>query len=172
MLMLDPNAPEERQNEVLSNVESMIQSGGTLVGRHDWGVRRMSFEIDHRPEAAYHLFQFETEGNDLLERVDHSLKIADGVLRFRMIRLKPGSPPRQSRRRASCAPEGPAPPRPPPPPGARPGGPRPPAGPRGSPGGPPARRRPRPPTARSSRPRPRSSPPSPRGSRPRPRGSR
>ena len=93
MLMLDPNAPEERQNEVLSNVESMIQSGGTLVGRHDWGVRRMSFEIDHRPEAAYHRFQFETDSNELLERLDHSLKIADGVLRFRHIRLKPGAPP-------------------------------------------------------------------------------
>jgi small subunit ribosomal protein S6 len=93
MLMLDPNAPEERQSEVLSNAESMIQSDGTLVGRHDWGVRRMSFEIDHRPEAAYHLFQFETERNELLERLDHTLKIADGVLRFRIIRLKPGSPP-------------------------------------------------------------------------------
>jgi small subunit ribosomal protein S6 len=93
MLILDPNAPEERQNAVLSNVESMIQSGGTLVGHHDWGVRRMSFEIDHRPEAGYHLFQFETEAGDLLERLDHSLKIADGVLRFRTIRLKPGSPP-------------------------------------------------------------------------------
>jgi small subunit ribosomal protein S6 len=93
MLMLDPNAPEERQNEVLSNVESMIQASGSLLGRHDWGVRRMSFEIDHRPEAGYHLFQFETDGGDLLERLDHALKIADGVLRFRTIRLKPGSPP-------------------------------------------------------------------------------
>jgi small subunit ribosomal protein S6 len=93
MLMLDPNAPEERQREVLANVESMIGAGGTLVGHHDWGVRRISFEIEHRPEAAYHLFQFETESNDLLERLDHSLKIAEGVLRFRTIRLKPGSPP-------------------------------------------------------------------------------
>jgi small subunit ribosomal protein S6 len=93
MLLLDPNAPEERQNELLSNAESMIQSDGTLVGRHDWGVRRMAFEIDHRPEAAYHLFQFETDKNELLERLNHTLKIADGVLRFRIIRLKPGSPP-------------------------------------------------------------------------------
>src|SRR2546425_552214 len=60
MLVLDPNAPEQSQNEVLRNVESMVESGGSLVGRHDWGVRRMAFEIDHRPDAAYHLFQFET----------------------------------------------------------------------------------------------------------------
>ncbi|MEA2349549.1 MAG: small subunit ribosomal protein [Thermoleophilaceae bacterium] len=93
MLMLDPNAPEERQSEVLSNVGSMIEASGTLIGRHDWGVRRMSFEIDHRPEAAYHLIQFETDSSDLLQQLEHSLKIADGVLRFRIIRLKPGSPP-------------------------------------------------------------------------------
>jgi small subunit ribosomal protein S6 len=93
VLMLDPNAPEERQNQVLSSVESMIGSDGTLVGKHDWGVRRMTFEIDHRPEAAYHLFQFETDTSDTLERIDHSLKIADGVLRFRIIRVKPGTPP-------------------------------------------------------------------------------
>jgi hypothetical protein len=54
----------------------------------------MTFEIDHRPDAAYHLFQFEAEGGGaLLERVDHSLKIMDGVLRHRIIRLKDGSPP-------------------------------------------------------------------------------
>jgi small subunit ribosomal protein S6 len=93
MLVLDPNAPEQSQNEVLGNVESMVKAGGSVVGHHDWGVRRMSFEIDHRPEAAYHLFQFETDDRGLLERLDHSLKIADGVLRFRIIRLKPGSPP-------------------------------------------------------------------------------
>jgi small subunit ribosomal protein S6 len=93
MLVLDPNAPEQSQNEVLGNVESTVKAGGSIVGHHDWGVRRMSFEIDHRPEAAYHLFQFETDDRGLLERLDHSLKIADGVLRFRIIRLKPGSPP-------------------------------------------------------------------------------
>ena len=93
MLVLDPNAPEQSQNEVLKSVESMIRSAGTLVGRHDWGVRRLAYEIDHRPEGAYHLFQLETGDTGLLERLDHSLKIADGVLRFRIIRLKPGSPP-------------------------------------------------------------------------------
>jgi small subunit ribosomal protein S6 len=52
----------------------------------------MAFEIRHREEAGYHLFQFEGE-NELLERLDHTLKITDGVLRFRIIRLKPGTPP-------------------------------------------------------------------------------
>ena len=92
MLMLDPNASDERQGEILQEVRSMIESGGELVGMHDWGTRRLAFEIDHRRDAGYHLFQFEGE-RELLERLDRTLKIMDGVLRFRTIRLKPGSPP-------------------------------------------------------------------------------
>lgn len=92
MLMLDPNAPEGRHEQIVADVEAMIADAGTLVGRHDWGMRRLAFEIRHRPDAAYHLFQFEGS-KELLERLDHTLKITDGVLRFRIIRLKPGSPP-------------------------------------------------------------------------------
>ena len=91
MLLVDPDAPEERQSAVLSEVTSMISSGGELVGSHEWGIRRLAYEIDHHPEAAYHLFQFNAE-RDLLDRLDQRLKILDGVLRFRIIRLKPGSP--------------------------------------------------------------------------------
>ena len=92
MLMLDPNAPEGRDEQILGDVEGAIEAGGTLIGRHDWGLRKMTFEIRHRPEAAYTLFQFEGE-NELLERLNHTLKITDGVLRFRIIRIKPGTPP-------------------------------------------------------------------------------
>jgi small subunit ribosomal protein S6 len=92
MLLLDPNAPEGRAEQILGDVEQAIGAGGSLLGRHDWGLRRMSFEIDHRPEALYYLFQFEGE-NELLERLNHMLKITDGVLRFRIIHLKPGTPP-------------------------------------------------------------------------------
>ena len=92
MLLLDPQADDERRAEIVRNVHTMIETSGSLVGAHDWGMRRMAYEIDHRPDAAYHLLQFEG-GNDLLERLDHTLKITDGVLRFRTIRLRQGSPP-------------------------------------------------------------------------------
>ena len=92
VLMLDPNVPDERHQQILAEVRSTLERDGTLVGAHDWGLRRMAYEIDHRPEAVYHLFQFEGE-RELLERLNHTLRITDGVLRFRLIRLKPGSPP-------------------------------------------------------------------------------
>jgi small subunit ribosomal protein S6 len=91
MLLLDATAPDERRQEILADVRQMIEDGGTLVGVHEWGNRRLTFEIDHRPDADYKLLQFEGD-NALLERLD-GLKIMDGVLRFRIIRQKPGGPP-------------------------------------------------------------------------------
>lgn len=92
MLLLDPNTPDGRDEQILADVDGAIAAGGTLISRHDWGLRKMTFEIDHRPEAAYHLFQFEGDVT-LLERLNHMLKITDGVLRFRIIKLRAGTPP-------------------------------------------------------------------------------
>jgi small subunit ribosomal protein S6 len=91
MLLIDPNAPEERRTAAISEAESLIGAGGTLAGSYDWGQRRMAYEIDHRPEAEYRLYQFEGD-NALLERLNQRLRILDGVLRFRIIKAKPGQP--------------------------------------------------------------------------------
>ena len=92
MLLVDSSAPEDRQKAIVGEVETMLGSGGKIAGSYDWGSRRIAFEIDHRPEAAYQLFQFEGD-NALLDRLDHSLKIMDGVLRYRIIRQGPNAPP-------------------------------------------------------------------------------
>jgi small subunit ribosomal protein S6 len=91
MLLLDPTAPEERRTAAISETESMINSGGELVSSYDWGQRRMAYEIDHRPEADYRLYQFNGD-NALLERLNQRLRITDAVLRFRIIKVKPGQP--------------------------------------------------------------------------------
>lgn len=91
MLLVDSTAPDDRREAVVGEVESVLRSGGTILGAHDWGNRKLAYEMDHRPEAVYHLFQFEC-GNDLLDRLNYSLKIMDGVLRFRIIRQPPNAP--------------------------------------------------------------------------------
>ena len=91
VLLIDPNAPEERRNAVISETESMLTSDGEIVTNDDWGTRRMAYEIDHRPEAEYRLYQFQGE-NPLLERLNQRLRIMDGLLRFRIIKVKPGQP--------------------------------------------------------------------------------
>jgi small subunit ribosomal protein S6 len=88
MLLIDPNAPEERRNAAVAEAESLI---GEVVSSQDWGQRRMAYEIDHRPEAEYRLYQFNGD-NALLERLNQRLRINDAVLRFRIIKAKAGQP--------------------------------------------------------------------------------
>jgi small subunit ribosomal protein S6 len=95
MVLLDPEAPEERRAQIIEQIRGQIQSGdATLNGDADWGMRRLAYEIDHRSEAQYHLFQFEA-APDVLTALDRSLSIDDAVLRFRTIRL-PGPAPEET----------------------------------------------------------------------------
>lgn len=94
MVLMDPEAPEERRTSIVEELKKQIAAGdGTLKGDADWGVRRLAFEIRHRPEAHYHLFQLEA-APELLTQLGHSLAIDDGVLRHRVIRLTKGAPER------------------------------------------------------------------------------
>jgi small subunit ribosomal protein S6 len=87
-VLLDPEAPEERRAAIVEQVKRQIDSGGaSLKGDADWGMRRLSYEIDHRREAQYHLFQFEGTP-EVLTQLDRSLSIDDSVLRHRIIRLE------------------------------------------------------------------------------------
>jgi small subunit ribosomal protein S6 len=92
MLLIDSSAPEDRQQAIVGEVEGLLNSGGSIVGSYDWGSRKIAFEIDHRPEATYQLFQFEGD-NSLLDKLNHNLKIMDGVLRYRIVRQDSGAPP-------------------------------------------------------------------------------
>ncbi len=72
----------------------------------------MAYEINTRTEADYRWFRFEAP-TELLDSLDHNLKIADGVLRFRIFKVDPeraGDRParrhRRPRARASAAPRG------------------------------------------------------------------
>jgi small subunit ribosomal protein S6 len=91
VLLLDANAEEARRAEILKTVESAITADGEIVNTQDWGARALSFEIDKKKEADYHLLQFHGTP-ELLRQLDRSLRITDEVVRFRVIKLAPGTP--------------------------------------------------------------------------------
>jgi small subunit ribosomal protein S6 len=91
VLMLDPEIPEERREQITSEARQRIESGGALKHDAAWGMRKLAYEIRQRTEADYRLFRFETQG-ELLDELNHNLRIADGVLRFRIFKVDPGAP--------------------------------------------------------------------------------
>ena len=93
VLLLSDSAAEEERERILSEVESAItDGGGTIEHRQDWGRRPMPYAINHEREAEYHLVQFSAPPA-VLDTLSHSLRIADEVVRFRIIKVTPGTPP-------------------------------------------------------------------------------
>jgi small subunit ribosomal protein S6 len=91
ILMLDPEAPDERREQIVADARSRIETAGNLKQDTGWGMRKLAYEIQQRTEADYRFFRFESDP-PLLESLDHELKIADGVLRFRIFKVDPRSP--------------------------------------------------------------------------------
>jgi small subunit ribosomal protein S6 len=91
VLMLDPEIPDERREQIAAEARERIESGGSLKHDSGWGMRKLAYEIKQRTEADYRFFRFETEGG-LLDELNHNLRIADGVLRFRIFKVDPRSP--------------------------------------------------------------------------------
>jgi len=93
MLLLDTAAPDEQRTKVLGEVERILSTtGASVVSNHDWGTRRTAYEIRHKNDAEYHLLQFQGSP-EVPAALDRYLRITDGVVRFRVIKLRPGTPP-------------------------------------------------------------------------------
>ncbi len=92
MVLLATSAEDERRARILADVEQTIaDNGGSVELKQEWGVRRLAFEIAHTPDAEYHLLQF-SGPPALVETLSYNLKITDGVLRHRIIKVTPGTP--------------------------------------------------------------------------------
>ncbi len=94
MIVVSTTVDEERAAKVLSDVEAQLTAGGAALERNDdWHARPLAYEIGHQGEGHYHLLQFTCSDPALLESLAYNLRIDDAVLRHRIIRNVPGTPP-------------------------------------------------------------------------------
>ena len=91
ILMLDPQTADDAREKVAADAKAKLEAAGEIKHEANWGMRKMAYEIDRRGEADYRVWRF-TGGNDLLDDLDHTLKITDGVLRFRIFKVPADSP--------------------------------------------------------------------------------
>lgn len=89
--MLDPGQDAPARDAVADEAKKQIEGAGTLKHENVWGLRKLAYEIAQRNEADYRWFRFEAPA-ELLEQLDHNLKIADGVLRFRIFKVDADTP--------------------------------------------------------------------------------
>jgi small subunit ribosomal protein S6 len=109
LLMLDPELPEGRQEEIVKRARELVERGNGKWVRHDvWGRRRLAYEINHKGEGSYHLLNFDVEP-ETLEELSRVLRITDGVMRHLAVRRiegsAPGPPPPEPEPAAQSVPE-------------------------------------------------------------------
>lgn len=92
VLLLDPQAEETTRKKIVTDARAAIDAEGELLRHDEWGERPLTYPIDKKAGAEYHLLQFHAGASALLDGLDRTLRITDGVMRFRIIKLKPGVP--------------------------------------------------------------------------------
>jgi small subunit ribosomal protein S6 len=91
VIMLDPQAEEPTRLKIVADARKAIESQGEFLRHNEWGTRVMTYPIDHKTQAEYHLLQFHATP-ELLADLNRTLRIIDEVIRFRIIKLAPGTP--------------------------------------------------------------------------------
>jgi small subunit ribosomal protein S6 len=89
--MLDPQLDAPARDALAQTAREQIEAAGALKQENTWGLRKMAYEINKRTEADYRWYRFEAP-TELLDTLDHNLKIADGVLRFRVFKVEENTP--------------------------------------------------------------------------------
>jgi small subunit ribosomal protein S6 len=91
ILMLNPDSGDEQRDKIAGDVKSKLESSGEVLHEAKWGLRKMAYEIEKHESSDYRFYRFNGD-KPLLDDLDHSLKITDGVLRFRIFKTEPDAP--------------------------------------------------------------------------------
>jgi small subunit ribosomal protein S6 len=88
MLIVNPNADEERQKEIVERLRTTVEKDkGQVAGIDEWGKKKLAYEIKKETEGVYSVITFTATPQTLAE-VERVLGITDEVLRVKTIRLK------------------------------------------------------------------------------------
>ena len=87
MVILEPTLEESQVQAVINRSSEQLQNGGGTVNRVDkWGKRRFAYEIAKKVEGFYVLLDVTSEPAPM-EELDRNLRLADDVLRHKIVRI-------------------------------------------------------------------------------------
>jgi small subunit ribosomal protein S6 len=92
ILLLSTEAEAPVRAKIVADARGAIEAQGELLRHDEWGDRALAYPIDHKQAAEYHLLQFHSNTPELLRELDRTLRIIDEITRFRIVKLKPGTP--------------------------------------------------------------------------------
>ncbi|MGQ0831049.1 MAG: 30S ribosomal protein S6 [Microthrixaceae bacterium] len=87
MVIFESGLDDLAVDEQVKAVAAQVATRGATVAKADrWGRRRFAYEIDHRTEGYYVVWEITADGADL-EGLERYLRLADEVVRHKLVRL-------------------------------------------------------------------------------------
>ena len=94
MVICDGDLENAEARKILDDVQSRISEIGEIASFDFWGLRDFAYEINHRSRGYYSVLELRASPG-AMDPVERHLRIADGVVRHKLIRL----PDEEARRR-------------------------------------------------------------------------
>ncbi|MBS1848426.1 MAG: 30S ribosomal protein S6 [Actinobacteria bacterium] len=87
MIIADGETSESDASHLVNRITEQVNTaGGTVASVDKWGKRHFAYEINHKTEGYYLVLEILAEGG-ALDELEHNLRIADEVIRHKLIRL-------------------------------------------------------------------------------------
>ena len=88
VVLLSPEISSNIRNSCLDNLVKIINDkSGKVVNNEDWGLRDLSYKIDHYSKAFYNFYQIEIDG-DKIESIKKILNQDENFIRHLFIRVE------------------------------------------------------------------------------------
>jgi small subunit ribosomal protein S6 len=86
MVIIDAELDDEVIDATVKRIAGLLdQRGATVKSEDRWGRRRFAYEINHKHEGYYVVFEF-VGGSDL-DQLERALRLADETVRHKVVRL-------------------------------------------------------------------------------------
>lgn len=87
MIIVDRDVPDADIADVIERTEGMVtDEGATISSTDNWGRRRFAYEINHKFEGTYVVWEIVTETAGL-PNTERQLRLADDIVRHKLFRL-------------------------------------------------------------------------------------
>jgi len=86
MVIVDSALDDDVIDAQVNRVAELLRQRGAEIRKEDrWGTRRFAYEINHKHEGFYVVFEF--VGGSNLDQVERAMRLADEVIRHKLLRL-------------------------------------------------------------------------------------
>ncbi|WP_436794023.1 30S ribosomal protein S6 [Actinospongicola halichondriae] len=86
MVIIDGELDESAATAQVTQIEGRLNEVGTVGSTDFWGRRTFAYEINHKTEGSYVVFEVLADPG-ALDEVERTLRLADEIVRHKVIRL-------------------------------------------------------------------------------------